>query len=75
MIEELIAWAKEMREAERRGKLLGLREELAFCDALETNLPASCLTGREASRNATCLRADTPARADRHGQPQQATAR
>jgi type I restriction enzyme, R subunit len=38
VIEELIALAKEMREADRRGELLGLsEEELAFYDALETN--------------------------------------
>ncbi|GIW56655.1 MAG: hypothetical protein KatS3mg082_3059 [Nitrospiraceae bacterium] len=38
VIEELIALAKEMREADRRGEALGLsEEELAFYDALETN--------------------------------------
>ena len=38
VIEELIALAKELREADRRGELLGLsEEELAFYDALETN--------------------------------------
>jgi type I restriction enzyme R subunit len=38
VIEELIALAKEMREADRRGERLGLsEEELAFYDALETN--------------------------------------
>jgi len=38
VIEELIALAKEMREADRRGEELGLsEEELAFYDALETN--------------------------------------
>ncbi len=38
VIEELIALAKEMREADRRGESLGLsEEELAFYDALETN--------------------------------------
>jgi type I restriction enzyme R subunit len=38
VIEELIALAKEMREADRRGDQLGLsEEELAFYDALETN--------------------------------------
>lgn len=38
VIEELIAMAKEMREADRRGEDLGLREdELAFYDALEVN--------------------------------------
>jgi type I restriction enzyme R subunit len=38
VIEELIALAKEMREANTRGERLGLTgEELAFYDALETN--------------------------------------
>ena len=38
VIEELIALAKEMREAASRGEALGLSEdELAFYDALETN--------------------------------------
>jgi len=38
IIEELIALAREMREADRRGENLGLtEEELAFYDALEAN--------------------------------------
>jgi type I restriction enzyme R subunit len=38
VIEELIALAKDMREADRRGEQLGLSEdEIAFYDALETN--------------------------------------
>jgi len=38
VIEELIALAKEMREADRRGEQLGLSEdEIAFYDALEVN--------------------------------------
>jgi type I restriction enzyme R subunit len=38
VIEELIALAKQMREASSRGEALGLSaEELAFYDALETN--------------------------------------
>ena len=38
VIEELIALAKDMREADRRGESLGLStDELAFYDALETN--------------------------------------
>jgi len=38
VIEELIVLAKTMREADRRGEVLGLSaEELAFYDALETN--------------------------------------
>ncbi len=38
VIEELIALAKALREADRRGEVLGLsEEELAFYNALETN--------------------------------------
>ena len=38
IIEQLIALAKEMREADKRGERLGLTEdEVAFYDALETN--------------------------------------
>lgn len=38
VIEELIALAREMREADSRGEVLGLSaDELAFYDALETN--------------------------------------
>jgi len=38
VIEELIALAKQMREADRRGQDMGFsEEELAFYDALETN--------------------------------------
>jgi hypothetical protein len=38
VIEELIQLAKEMRQADKRGKNLGLsQEEVAFYDALETN--------------------------------------
>lgn len=38
VIEELIALAKDMREADRRGETLGLTEdEVAFYDALEVN--------------------------------------
>lgn len=38
VIEELIALAKEMREADKRGERLGLNEdEVAFYDALEVN--------------------------------------
>lgn len=41
VIEELIAIAKEMREAQRRGEKLGLSEdEAAFYDALATNKSA-----------------------------------
>jgi len=38
VIEELIALAKDMREAQKRGEKLGLNEdEVAFYDALEVN--------------------------------------
>ena len=38
ILEELIALAKEIREESKRGKQLHMSEdELAFCDALETN--------------------------------------
>ena len=47
-IEELIALAKEMREADRRGEELGLsEEERAFYDALEVNGSAVKLLGDE----------------------------
>jgi type I restriction enzyme R subunit len=48
VIEELIALAKEMRQASARGEALGLsEEELAFYDALETNDSAVALLGDE----------------------------
>jgi type I restriction enzyme R subunit len=51
VIEELIALAKEMREANARGEKLGLREEeLAFYDALETNDSAVKVLGDEILR-------------------------
>ncbi|HXH81841.1 MAG TPA: type I restriction enzyme endonuclease domain-containing protein, partial [Candidatus Tectomicrobia bacterium] len=51
VIEELIALAKEMREANARGKQLGLTEdELAFYDALETNDSAVKVLGDETLR-------------------------
>jgi len=51
VIEELIALAKEMREADRRGEELGLsEEELAFYDALETNDSAVKVLGDETLR-------------------------
>jgi len=51
VIEELIALAKEMREADRRGEALGLsEEELAFYDALETNDSAVKVLGDETLR-------------------------
>ncbi len=51
VIEELIALAKEMREADRRGEELGLsEEEVAFYDALETNDSAVKVLGDETLR-------------------------
>jgi type I restriction enzyme R subunit len=51
VIEELIALAKEMREANARGELLHLSEdELAFYDALETNDSAVKVLGDETLR-------------------------
>ena len=46
VIEELIALAKEIREAHKRGEVLGLSEdELAFYDALEANDSAVAVLG------------------------------
>jgi phage repressor protein C with HTH and peptisase S24 domain len=51
VIEELIALAKELREADRRGEELGLNEaEVAFYDALETNDSAVAVLGDETLR-------------------------
>lgn len=51
VIEELIALAKEMREANARGEALGLTEdELAFYDALEVNDSAVKVLGDETLR-------------------------
>ncbi len=48
VIEELIALAKDMREAEQRGEELGLTEdEVAFYDALEVNDSAVKVLGDE----------------------------
>jgi type I restriction enzyme R subunit len=48
VIEELIALAKQMREASKRGEKLGLAEdEVAFYDALETNDSAVKALGDE----------------------------
>lgn len=48
VIEELIALAKEMREANKRGEQLGVTdEEIAFYDALETNDSAVKILGNE----------------------------
>ena len=51
VIAELIALAKQMREAHKRGEKLGLNEdELAFYDALETNDSAVQVLGDEVLR-------------------------
>ncbi|MCK4470391.1 MAG: DUF3387 domain-containing protein, partial [Anaerolineae bacterium] len=51
VIEELIALAQEMREADRRGDALGLTEdEIAFYDALEVNDSAVKILGDETLR-------------------------
>jgi len=51
VIEELIALAKKMREADARGESLGLSEdEVAFYDALETNDSAVKVLGDETLR-------------------------
>ena len=51
VIEELIALAKDMREANARGEALQLSEdELAFYDALETNDSAVKVLGDETLR-------------------------
>jgi len=51
VIEELIALAREMREADRRGEELGLTdEEIAFYDALEVNDSAVQVLGDETLR-------------------------
>ncbi|TAK43991.1 MAG: type I restriction endonuclease subunit R [Betaproteobacteria bacterium] len=51
VIEELIALAKDMREANARGETLGLSEdELAFYDALETNDSAVKVLGDKTLR-------------------------
>ena len=51
VIEELVALAKEIREAAARGEKLGLtEEELAFYDALETNDSAVKILGDDVLR-------------------------
>ena len=51
VIEQLISLAKEMREAEKRGEMLGLsEEELAFYDALAANDSAVQVLGDEVLR-------------------------
>jgi len=52
VLEELIALARDMREANARGEVLGLSEdELAFYDALETNDSAVKVLGDETLRD------------------------
>ncbi len=52
VIEELIALAKHMRAAERRGEDLGMTDdEVAFYDALETNDSAVAVLGDETLRD------------------------
>jgi type I restriction enzyme, R subunit len=52
VIEELIALAREMREAQHRGKDLGMTEdEIAFYDALEVNDRAVKVLGDNTLRN------------------------
>ena len=52
VIEELIQLARDMREANARGEVLGLSEdELAFYDALETNDSAVQVLGDETLRD------------------------
>jgi type I restriction enzyme, R subunit len=51
VIEELIALAKDMRQAAQRGAALGLNDdEVAFYDALETNDSAVKVLGDDALR-------------------------
>ena len=60
VIEELIALAQEMREAQQRGEELGLSdEEVAFYDALETNDSAVSVLGDETLRAIARELADT----------------
>lgn len=55
VIEELIALARELRQADARGEQLGLSEdELAFYDALETNDSAVKVLGDETLRKIAC---------------------
>ena len=60
VIEELIALAKQMREADARGEALGLSDdELAFYDALETNDSAVAVLGDPVLREIARELADT----------------
>jgi type I restriction enzyme R subunit len=52
VIEELIALAKEMRKADRRGEALGLsEEELAFYDALAASQGPQAVLADDALRH------------------------
>jgi type I restriction enzyme R subunit len=60
VIEELIALARQMREAHARGDELGLNEdELAFYDALETNDSAVSVLGDDTLKTIARELADT----------------
>lgn len=60
VIEELIALARQMREANARGDELGLNEdELAFYDALETNDSAVKVLGDDTLKTIARELADT----------------
>ena len=60
VIEELIAIAQELREADTRGEKLGLSEdELAFYDALEANDSAVKVLGDETLRSIACELVET----------------
>jgi type I restriction enzyme R subunit len=51
VIEELVALAQDVREADKRGEELGLsEEEIAFYDALEVNDSAVKVLGDETLR-------------------------
>jgi len=59
IIEEMMAMAKEMREADKRGKKLNLApEELAFFDALSENKSAKEVMGDETLKNLALVLAD-----------------
>ena len=56
----MIELAKEMREANARGKQLGLSDdELAFYDALETNYSTVQVLGDETIRSIACELVDS----------------
>ncbi len=60
VIEELIALAKKMKDADRRGEDLGLNEdELAFYDALETSDSAVAVLGDKTLQKIACELVET----------------